>query len=170
LRNPLKSFEILRSGLKDVQYVKSAGRLALYQRLTKMAKTKRYQNTLVVDELKSLCAAEKFEFLEAPIREIEGTILHSEFIHGRKNIFIQNFTKDSNNDQDNNNISKNISVTNRYNISVEQVALEFYTRNLEFENGKHAETNTLKTLYGLLFWDIIFDSSIPNVFVDRYVK
>lgn len=52
---------------------------------------------------------------------------------------------------------------------VEEVALTHYIHKTnEFTHGKHAETATLRTLFGLVFWDIIFDSSVPNVFVDRF--
>lgn len=52
---------------------------------------------------------------------------------------------------------------------VEQVALIHYIQKTNwYTHGKHAETATLRTLFGLVFWDIIFDSSVPNVFVDRF--
>ena len=42
LKNPIKSFETLSAGLKDLSYVRRAGRLALYQRLLKMSLTKKF--------------------------------------------------------------------------------------------------------------------------------
>lgn len=52
---------------------------------------------------------------------------------------------------------------------VEQVALSHYIHKTNwYTHGKHAETATLRTLFGLIFWDILFDSSVPNVFVDRF--
>ena len=196
LKNPLKSFEILQIGLKDTQYVKRAGRLALHQRLVKMTETKRYQKIKELKEcLNSVSLVDKFEFEEAPTIEIEGTILHSEYIPGRKNIFIQNFESSSKstqqdivqqdeNDSNSNDTlfssssssqllsqtqrTSNVIVKNRYHISVETVALQHYINNLDFEFGKHAETSILTTLFGLLFWNIVFDNSVYNVFIDKF--
>ena len=71
-------------------------------------------------------------------------------------------------DEENSN-SSDILIKNRYNISVEQVALTHCIKKLGFTDGKHAETSTLTTLFGLLFWDIIFeDKQVKNVFVDRF--
>jgi Fanconi-associated nuclease 1 len=62
-----------------------------------------------------------------------------------------------------------VLIKNRYNLSVEQVALTHYIKKLEFTNGKHAETSVLTTIFGLLFWDIIFEhQTVTNVFVDRF--
>ena len=40
--------------------------------------------------------------------------------------------------------------------------------NKGFTNGKHSETKVITTIYGILFWDIIFDKTVDNVFVDRF--
>jgi fanconi-associated nuclease 1 len=189
LKNPIKSFETLSTGLKDLSYVRRAGRLALYQRLIKMSQTKKYlkMNDLK-DDLKTSVVQFHFEFQEAPIVEITGTILHSEYIPGRKNIFIQNFeneddcalsncqesdTNDSELKTETVQLSQNhsksdILIKNRYNISVEQVALTHYIKVLDFTHGKHCETLILRTLFGMLFWDIIFDKTVFNVFVDKF--
>ncbi len=96
LKQPVEAYSVLEKGLADMVYVKKAGRLALYQRLIKMKQTKRYAS---IKELKDKFKyeyqnVEKYDFIVAPTVEIEGTILHSEFIPGRKNIFIQNFEDD----------------------------------------------------------------------------
>lgn len=140
----------------------------------------------------------KLNFKEAPTVEIEGTLLHSEFIPGRKNVFIEEFSSSSfssttqsvatSDDTENSNDSvdqqqtQSISTqaltqtqTQKQNnkISpikgVEQVALTHYIQKTNaYTHGKHAETATLRTLFGLVFWDILFDSSVPDVFVDRF--
>ena len=57
-----------------------------------MCETKKYLKIRdLSDGLKETCIREKYEYLEAPTYEIEGTTLHAEYIPGRKNIFIQNF-------------------------------------------------------------------------------
>lgn len=46
--------------------------------------------------------------------------------------------------------------------SPEQYALDHY-KSLGF-NGFHSENSIITTLFGLLFWDIIFDDNVPGVF------
>jgi fanconi-associated nuclease 1 len=186
LKDPVKSFDALCKGLNDKQWVRKAGRLALYQRLLKMSQTKKYLKiSELKNKLKEMCVSEQYEYIEAPTLEIEGTILHSEYIPGRKNIFIQNFENDnlnlnSNGDEGPSQLkishelastqtsSAEILIKNRYNISVEHVALTHYIKNLGYTNGKHAETSTITTIYGILFWNILFDDNVENVFVDRF--
>lgn len=74
LKQPQQAFDVLERGLNDTQHVRKAGRLALYQRLTKMKQTKRY---LSMKDLKEKLQREHEqiegnEFIEAPIVEIEG--------------------------------------------------------------------------------------------------
>ncbi|KAJ2998548.1 Fanconi-associated nuclease 1 [Globomyces sp. JEL0801] len=47
-------------------------------------------------------------------------------------------------------------------LHVEDYALKYYEK---FGwKGKHSETSVFTTIFGILFWDILFDSSIPGVF------
>lgn len=48
--------------------------------------------------------------------------------------------------------------------SVEQVALKHYSKN-GYPNGVHCEGSLIVTLFCVLFWDIIYDETIPDVFV-----
>jgi hypothetical protein len=151
--------------------VRKAGRLALYNRLVKMSETKKYLKIKDFNSsLKTACSREKYEYLQAPTYEIEGTVLQCDFIPGRKNIFIQNY--EPNNDDEDNSIQSqcdsNVLIKGSYNLSVENVALTHYIKNLEYTNGKHAETAILTTIYALLFWNIIFDEKVENVFVDKF--
>jgi Fanconi-associated nuclease 1 len=51
-------------------------------------------------------------------------------------------------------------------VTVEQYALEYYS---QFGwKGYHSENSIILTLFGILFWDIIFDDSIPGVFNSPY--
>ncbi|RNA00633.1 fanconi-associated nuclease 1 isoform X1, partial [Brachionus plicatilis] len=117
-----------------------------------MSQTKKYLKLKEIkDEIGPLCAREKYNFTEAPTVDIQGTLLHtSEFIPGRKNVFIDSPSK------------------NGMTISVEQVALNHYINVLGYTHGKHAETTTLTTLYAILFWEIIWTNSVYNVFVDTF--
>lgn len=49
-------------------------------------------------------------------------------------------------------------------VSVEELALQFYTLKEKFSNGSHCEGSPFSMLYGILLWDIIFDASVPHVF------
>ncbi|XP_048376681.2 fanconi-associated nuclease 1 [Stegostoma tigrinum] len=51
--------------------------------------------------------------------------------------------------------------------SVEEVSLAYYQQQ-GFDQGIHGEGTTFLTLFGLLFWDIIFLSGIPDVFRNPY--
>ncbi|KAG5459748.1 MAG: hypothetical protein BJ554DRAFT_8298 [Olpidium bornovanus] len=51
-------------------------------------------------------------------------------------------------------------------IGVEELALEFYAA--RGWKGFHSETSILSTLYGLLFWDIIYMDNIPGVFASEF--
>ena len=51
-------------------------------------------------------------------------------------------------------------------LNVEQFALEHYA--VDGWKGFHSENSIVTTLFGLLFWDVIFDPSIPGVFASPY--
>lgn len=48
--------------------------------------------------------------------------------------------------------------------NVEQLALNHY-ESLGFNNGIHCEGSLLITLFAVLFWDIIYNDNVPNVFI-----
>ncbi len=168
LKKPIEAFQVLIQALSDKQYVCKAGRLSLYTRLVKMSETKRYMKIKEIkDSIKTAIVREHFSVKNAPTREIEGTLLHSEYIPGRKNVFIQNFEA-ANTEQAIESTQDETLFKNSYGLSVEKVALTHYIQNLGFTNGKHAETKVLTTLFGLLFWDIIFEKNVDNVFIDKF--
>ncbi|KAM3716606.1 Fanconi-associated nuclease [Dirofilaria immitis] len=50
-----------------------------------------------------------------------------------------------------------------YECGVEEVALDHYLRKKGFKEGMHAEGTLWHTIFGLLFYDIIFDPAVENV-------
>ena len=157
LKDPYRAMEILEIALKDKLNVRKAGRLALFQRSLKMSQIKRYEKIEDLSErLKLICKYEFYSYEEALINTIEANLLQPEIIPGRKTIFVQNSSKYDNNAQ-------NLEIC-----SVEQIAMSYYINNQGFTNGKHGETSSIMTIFGLLFWEIIFDNKIPNVFIDRF--
>ena len=55
-----------------------------------------------------------------------------------------------------------------FTIVFQSVIIKLKLNKKGFTNGKHAETKVITTIYGILFWDIIFDNEIDNVFVDKF--
>lgn len=53
-----------------------------------------------------------------------------------------------------------------YLTNVEQIALNYYRRN-GFPKGVHCEGSLLITFFFLLFWDIIYDNSVPSAFINE---
>lgn len=49
--------------------------------------------------------------------------------------------------------------------SVEEVAINYYKKYLDFEDGIHCEGSLLSTLFELLFWDQIYEYYVPNTFI-----
>ncbi len=153
LKDPYRAMEILEIGLKDKTNVRKAGRLALYQRAFKMSQIKRYIKIEdLTEKLKIICEKEFYSIEDAPIKQIEANLLQPEIIPGRKTIFSQI-----------SNSSKNLEIC-----SVEQIAMSHYVKNDGFTNGKHGETGSILTIFGLIFWDILFDNNVANVFIDRF--
>lgn len=52
--------------------------------------------------------------------------------------------------------------------SVEDFALEYYLSFKEWKFGRHCEGQPLTMIFSLLFWDILFESSIPYAFQSPY--
>ncbi|XP_055351205.1 fanconi-associated nuclease 1-like [Paramacrobiotus metropolitanus] len=51
--------------------------------------------------------------------------------------------------------------------SVEELALSHYRKN-GYPEGVHVEGSIIASLYGLLFWDVIYAEGIPNVFRSKF--
>jgi Fanconi-associated nuclease 1 len=51
-------------------------------------------------------------------------------------------------------------------VGAEEMALKYYEE--QGWKGRHAENSTMQTIFGLLFWDIIFDDTVPGVFATPY--
>lgn len=51
--------------------------------------------------------------------------------------------------------------------SVEELVLQHYMEN-GYTHGVHGEGSTLWTVVGLLFWDIIYSSDVPDVFLSPF--
>lgn len=165
LKEPDTAMDTLKKGLEDKVNVRKAGRLSLYQRAVKMTQTKRYSKYgSQIEKLSILCENDKYNISEAPIRTIEANILE-QIIPGRKTIFMQENSIRSTASQ----TSSESQATSNVDIcSVEQIALTYYMKNDGYTHGKHAETSSIMTIFGLIFWDILFKNQVSNVFVDKF--
>ncbi|XP_068083865.1 fanconi-associated nuclease 1 [Anabrus simplex] len=52
-------------------------------------------------------------------------------------------------------------------LSVEELAITHY-KTLGFRKGVHAEGGIINTIFGLFFWDIIYELEVPDVFLNQY--
>ncbi|KAF4525540.1 hypothetical protein B566_EDAN015848 [Ephemera danica] len=52
--------------------------------------------------------------------------------------------------------------------SVEEFAISYYKTKEEFTEGLHAEGSTIVSLFGIIFWDIIYDKYVPDVFLSPH--
>lgn len=49
-------------------------------------------------------------------------------------------------------------------LSVELIAINHYKETEGWTHAVHAEGTTFATLHGLLFWDVVFSTEVPDVF------
>lgn len=52
--------------------------------------------------------------------------------------------------------------------SVEQFVIDHYLDNEGYTSGIHGEGSTIVTIYGLLFWDVIYHDEIADAFHNKY--
>ena len=53
-------------------------------------------------------------------------------------------------------------------LSVEYLAISHYKETEGWTHAVHAEGATFATVYGLLFWDIVFGAEVPDVFRNTF--
>ena len=53
-------------------------------------------------------------------------------------------------------------------LSVESLAINHYRETEGWTHAVHAEGATFATIHGLLFWDIVFGSEVPDVFRNTF--
>ncbi|GIY12663.1 hypothetical protein CDAR_484501 [Caerostris darwini] len=145
LKQPEKALEAIKCGLKDSN-VRVGNRYSLLTRALRI--TKSYEET---DEFRQQILKE-FAVNEAPKVIIKGRLCPRTIL-GRRNVFISS--------------SSNADIDDVTILGVEQLAMEHYKEN-GFTEGIHGEGSTFISIYALLFWDIIYDGSIPDIFITPY--
>jgi len=149
LKNPLKALELIKSGLEDA-WVSPSHKLALSQRATRICQTPKLR-----DKFESFLADLPLIVPSEPRNNtITGRSLPSETA-GRKSVFIRGDSEATLNEGD-------ITLC-----SVEELVLQHYLEN-GYTHGLHAEGSTMWSVIGLLFWDIIYDSNVSDVFLSPF--
>lgn len=142
LGKPAEALKVVHEALDDPS-ISPAARHALVTRASRLA-AKMPKD--VLPSLKSLLEQEKWDAL--PQVEIKGQ-LADRMVPGRTNMFA---ARDG---------------TTMEVISVEEVALRHY--NLQgYSKGVHGEGSTFHALFGLLCWDVIYMSGVPDAFRSAY--
>lgn len=142
LGKPAEALKVVHEALDDPS-ISPAARYALVTRANRLA-AKMPKD--VLPSLKSLLEQEKWDAL--PQVEIEGQ-LAERMVPGRTNLFA---ARDG---------------TTMEVISVEEVALRHYNMN-GYPKGVHGEGSTFHALFGLLCWDVIYMSGVPDAFRSAY--
>ncbi|GFT37748.1 hypothetical protein NPIL_467591 [Nephila pilipes] len=145
LKQPDKALKAIKCALGDTN-VRKGHRYSLLTRALRI--TKSFDDT---DEFRQQIVKEA-AVNEAPKVVIRGRLCPRPVI-GRRHVFISS--------------SSTADVDEVTVLGVEQLAIEHYREN-GFPEGIHGEGSTFISIYALLFWDIIYDGSIPDVFISPY--
>ncbi|KFM82475.1 Fanconi-associated nuclease 1, partial [Stegodyphus mimosarum] len=146
LKKPQEAIEAIREGLQD-KNVRVGHRYSLLTRALRILKSTNENDDFKKEILKAA------DVIDTPKVTIRGR-LFPKTILGRRHVFISSSATAEDNDD--------ITV-----LGVEALAIEHY-KSQGFTEGVHGEGSTFISLYALLFWDIIYDGSIPDVFISPY--
>lgn len=140
-----QAVKVVKEALQD-PHVRGGHRLAL------LTRAQRLNSTTDQEEAFKNEVAQAVSLVEAPKVVIRGR-LFPRTVPGRKHVFISSGSQGS---------LDEVTV-----LGVENLALEHY-KSEGFIEGIHGEGSTFISLYGLLFWDIIYNGDIPDVFISSY--
>ncbi|GFS85068.1 hypothetical protein TNCV_4222571 [Trichonephila clavipes] len=140
-----KALKAIKSGLKDTN-VRVGHRYSLLTRALRITKSFDEADEFRQQILKDAAVN------EAPKVIIKGRLCPRPVI-GRRHVFISS--------------SSTADIDEVTVLGVEQLSIEHYREN-GFPEGIHGEGSTFISIYALLFWDIIYDGNIPDVFISPY--
>lgn len=144
----LKKYEevtkTLIESLKDTS-LKNIHRMELNKRAEKI----KYNKACKISQIDfgKISSVQPLPLKDLPYREIDAQAFRSENSGQKRNYYIR--------------IDSGFEL-----YTVEEVALNYYDQNYGL-NGIHCENSLLVTSFFLLFWDIIYDHTIPSVFVSE---
>lgn len=149
LKQPEKAFSVIKTALADIS-VRTGHRFALFSRAQKICSSSSNKKLeLRLEELPEIMSVR-----EAPKVVIKGR-LFPRALPGYKTVFISMDSAESS------------SVGDVVIIPVEELALQHYKQE-GFTQGIHGEGSTFSMLFCLLFWDIIYESKVEDVFRTPY--
>uniref|UniRef100_A0A1Y1MVK8 Fanconi-associated nuclease n=1 Tax=Photinus pyralis TaxID=7054 RepID=A0A1Y1MVK8_PHOPY len=134
----------LIDSLQDTS-LRNIHRMELNKRAEKIKHNKTYKISQI--DFGTISSVQPLPIKNLPYREIDAQAFRSENSGQKRNYYIR--------------------IDNGFELySVEEVALNYYEQNFGL-NGIHCENSLLITSFFLLFWDIIYDHTIPSVFVSE---
>ncbi|ESN94072.1 hypothetical protein HELRODRAFT_193827 [Helobdella robusta] len=156
LKNPTKALDYIKEALND-PWVKVGHRLDLLHRAKKILASKSKKLAEGSQEsMREMIAIDVMNFIQAPLNvTTTGQQLFKVNAVAPSMWVVQGGGGGENDDV--------MMTAGR----VEQVALDYYAT-IGYPEGIHGEGITLTTLFMLLSWDVVFMSSIPDVFYDNF--
>ncbi len=150
LKKPGESLEEVRNGMNDRE-VRKAKRLALVQRalMIKNRKILGGKFDKQVEELES--RSDWSPAGETPSETIQGRLMPKEQTGG-KTVFVI--------EQDGEDGEERESLL----CSVEEFCREYYRREKGLKQGLHAEGSVVGTILAVMFWEVLYETSLPDVF------
>lgn len=151
MKNPKEALKQIKLALDD-QYVQEARLLALSQRVTKIANSGNNKKSAILsfDERIQFENHSRWLTPQEPITEtIQGKMMPKSNLPGEKTVFVVEGKSEN---------------ESSLLCSVEEYVKDFYKKQKGYTNGLHAEGSLINSITNILFWDIIFDLELPDVF------
>ncbi|XP_065888088.1 fanconi-associated nuclease 1-like [Dysidea avara] len=143
LKKHSESVDVIVRALDDPS-VKASRRLSLLQRAKRLSK---HVKTGTNNKIKRL---PDIDYISAPVVEVKAK-MHSRREPGFKSHFI---------------LSE--GDTTSIFLSVESLAISHYQQTEGWSHAVHAEGATFSTLFGVLFWNVVFGVEVPDVFRNAF--
>lgn len=166
-----KALKICAHALKTDTSLTFAQKLTLETRLKQLSKSKKidYEYQLIDNikkaNKKTIIGRRASQHLQTKVKTLyvnttfqanQSSIeenIHDQSMDTQETSFSQSFLSE---------ISQETKFESKELLTVEQVALQYYLENEDL-TGLHSEGSILRFIYGLIFWDIIYDDTVPGV-------
>ena len=149
LKSPKEALEAIKSALSD-HHCQEARLLSLCQRVNKITSAKKNGVKLSLMEMQEFTDHKRWLTPQDPkLVTIQGKMMPKSNLPGEKTVFLVEGATEGEND---------------LLCSVEEYVKEHYKRNRGYTNGLHAEGSICHAIAAILFWDIIYETEVPDVF------
>ncbi len=152
LKSPSRALEAVNDGLDD-RHVREARRLALFQRVAMIKNRKKKEDC--EEQLSQLQQRKDWKALpdKTPAVTIQGRLLPKEQTGG-KTVFVYESSRDGGDAME-----RETTLC-----SVEEYVREWYRFKKDLEEGLHAEGAVVNTVCAVLFWDVIYNTTVADAF------